>query len=233
MFKYFLVFAFLALGSGSNPAPETVEGVLAANKKTFGSETAISAIETLTTFAHVKAPSSEYDALVVSSREGNIRFTRQYADRKIDMGIWQQGIWYIDPETGEKTEGPASYEFFIRGHEFHFEALFFDERFQNLSLVGPMKFQGCDCQAIHMNDAATNEVYIFFDPKNSKLRGFRKFREDEENMITMDFLYEDWAKFGDLILPQKVTIFDGEDVYIYDFTEILINQAEEPDFLPD
>lgn len=212
---------------------ESAREILAANLMAVGGKEGIANIGTLTATAAVSGPRGDFTTTVTSSTNGDVRATWHYPDKVVDMGISRGHIWYTDPETKKVQDAPENYEFFIRGHEFHFDALFIAKRYRGFVVTKDVPFRSCTCTSIRMTDKMHNTALVYFDPETHRVRGFRKFRTDGDKEVTMDFVYDDWKPVDGIELPWKVTIYDGDDVYTYKFLKISINTAEHSDFLPE
>lgn len=150
-------------------------------------------------------------------------FKIQYPDRMMTQGV--EGKYYWTYDGHEENEAPDFVEGFVLGHQFHAQLLFFDQLHASTSNPETTEFEGNHCKVI--STSQENTPYKFYYTTEGIPLAIEIVRTEEPNIIST---FSDWREVAGLHLPYQVLINDGERVFKYLFTTIILNEGSFDDF---
>lgn len=112
--------------------------------------------------------------------------------------------WQMNPLTGptvmegaELRDMGSQADFFAILHE--------DKNYKSMTNLGKVDFQGEPCYKLQLIDTNGVEVTEFYGVTNGLQKGFTGSQESSFGKITATSVNHEHKKFGDLLLPSKVT----------------------------
>jgi hypothetical protein len=91
--------------------------------------------------------------------------------------------------------------------------------FAKYELAGTSEFDGRSCYWMHGTTHWGKDNHQFYDVKTGLLAGYR-FQSDDKSSAETILLFEDYKRFGDLLVPTKVVTRSGKNVQTVVFTSV-------------
>jgi hypothetical protein len=112
--------------------------------------------------------------------------------------------WQLNPLTGPSIMEGGELRDVSRQADF-FSILHDDKDFKSIENLGKTEFEGEECYKIKLTYADGGDITEFYGVKSGLQKGFMGTQESSLGTITATSINEEHKKFGDLLLPSRVT----------------------------
>jgi hypothetical protein len=112
--------------------------------------------------------------------------------------------WQLNPLTGPSIMEGGELRDVSRQADF-FSILHDDKDFKSIENVGKTEFEGEECYKIKLTYPDGGDITEFYSVKTGLQKGFMGTQESSLGAITATSVNEEHKKFGDLLLPSRVT----------------------------
>jgi zinc protease len=112
--------------------------------------------------------------------------------------------WQMNPLTGPSIMEGAELRDMARQSDF-FAILHEDQGYKSMENLGKADFEGEECYKLKLVDADGQETTEYYSVKTGLQVGFTGSQESQFGKITATSVNNEHKKFGDLLLPSKVT----------------------------
>jgi hypothetical protein len=112
--------------------------------------------------------------------------------------------WQVNPLTGPSIMEGAELRDVSRQSDF-FAILHDDKSFKSMENLGKTEFEGEECYKLKLTYPDGGDITEFYSVKTGLQKGFMGTQESSLGAITATSVNEENKKFGDLLLPSRVT----------------------------
>jgi hypothetical protein len=112
--------------------------------------------------------------------------------------------WQVNPLTGPSVMEGGELRDVSRQADF-FSILHDDKGFKSMENLGKTDFEGEECYKIKLTYADGGDITEYYSVKTGLQKGFVGTQESSFGAITATSVNEEHKKFGDLLLPSRVT----------------------------
>ncbi len=184
--------------------------------------------------AECKGPNGNFQTLVCSSRDGNVRFEQIGSDGQTTiLGIADGKGWSFDKERDDSSPIDSLTRYFIRGHELHMIAYLPQTRFGNPTYVGDSSLIGIPTTALEFRDILGAPVLLHYSRESQLPIGFTIKNHFEENAADIHTVFENWEAESGFMVFKKARFIQGKDEFIYYFSQIDFNALPAATFQPE
>ena len=215
----------MALGSCSLAPAKDPNKILAGAYRALGGTDAVEAIITWTARAQVTGPSSEFETLIHSARDGSVRMEQSIG---FLAGSHTAGGWQVDRTTGDITPIETATLAYVRGHELHATVLMAGHRSPDLAWAPNAEFQGDSAIVVSFSDPLGDSVFGYFSVRDTLPLGLRITNPDPDVVVT----FSDWRLHGKVRLFTHAEFKQGDEMFLYDYVELTTNEVSDDLFLP-
>jgi len=212
--------------SGQPADLPTPEALFEAAGAVIGWQTGPAGVGRIEAHAHVTVDDISYQTManahLVDGYLGNSEFTMIRQD---GTTVYSETSGLIRRQTdgGPLVDMPATFASFVRGHHFHYRALF--PRFELASVsrdVSDAEFAGERAFKVSGRTRADNLLDYYFDQREKRMLGYRLTIEEPEGPHVIDFMLKDWRTSGGQQLFRRLEIDDRGRLFTYRFSKILV-----------
>jgi hypothetical protein len=228
----FLLSSTLKLQSAQAPKPSvlaTPPEIFAAAERAMGSVDALTNIRSISAIAACHGPKADYETRIISDRRGNLSFQQFFTDRKNIAGILNGRGWQLD-DDGRHEWIDASETPVLRGHEFQMMALDLRKRFHDFKTVGNTEFEGQLAIQVSMTDELGHPAGAYFSTSSHLLLGLTVTNARSGGPSTLRIRFDSWKLISGVNVVSHVTILAGAETWIFDFTSLKLNAANDEAF---
>lgn len=199
--------------------PGTKE-LLPASLEALAPAKARDSIRNIITEANCTSPQGAYTTVVHT--ENDYMYFRQeytYTPQPFQAILINDSTGYA---TGDTMPLPREAVYTIRSHAFH--ALLFElpQRYHAAGQPDTVTMMQGQLYFLKAKDELGNDCTLFFDKKNSRLSSL-EIKNPDKKEEAIRIVYSDWKQAGPYLLPYHIDIFQGNDIFKFDFTKIEIN----------
>lgn len=206
--------------------------VLRRARGALGGEEAVARVATLRFSASCRGPDGPFRTSVASGVDGRVRFRQTFEGRPpIGAGVGLDGGWVSG--DGEVLELDPTAEFVVRAHEMHLLALMPETRFTNPVARPDTVVAGRASHVVELTDGLGGAVRFYYDAGTGRPAGYSVVDHTGRGSGRVFTLFGDWRAVGDVRLPFRITITQGEDVYRYEVTEASVEWLPSSTFEPE
>jgi hypothetical protein len=112
--------------------------------------------------------------------------------------------WQVNPLTGPSIMEGGELRDVSRQADF-FAILHDDKGFKSMENLGKTEFEGEECYKLKLTYPEGGDITEFYSVKTGLQKGFMGTQESSLGSITATSVNEEHKKFGDLLLPSRVT----------------------------
>ena len=194
--------------------------LLSAMRRALGGERVVSVTQSLVAAAQVEGPSSSYEVVTRSTRDGRVhlRFSTGF-----QAGIPAGGDWGFDDASGISRSLDAATRTFVRGHELHMSLLSPESRYGEPRFTGVSSFEGEPALRLTFLDELSAPVDLFLSPADTLPLGVRMVSHTGRGARDVTVIFSNWEAVGELRLFRSATFLHGDDVYRYAYSSLEIN----------
>lgn len=191
----------------------------------LGGEGAVARIGTLRYLATCEGPRGSFETEVTSARDGRVAFLQRFSTRpRFGAGASLGGAWVL---TGDEVVAHDSLdqvlETVVGAHEFHLLAIAPEARYVEPAVGERRAFDGAEVDVVRFADRLGARVEFYYDARTGIPRGFRPVDHTGRGAAEILTVLEDWRRVGEILLPFRITITQGEDAYRYQVTEASVD----------
>jgi hypothetical protein len=194
-------------------------------RRALGGEQPVTAVRSLVTVARVEGPSSHYEVLTRSTRDGRVRVEFSTG---FQAGIHRGGDWGFDEATGTRQSLDAATRTFVRGHELHMSLLAPESRYGEPRFTGVGSFEGAPALRLTFLDELGSPVDLFLSPTDTLPLGLELVNHTGRGAREVTVTFSSWDHLGGLRLFRDATFRHGDDVYRYSYSSLEVD-VELPD----
>ena len=194
--------------------------LLAAMRRAMGGERVVTVTHTLVASARVEGPSSNYDVVARSTRDGRVRLEFSTG---FQAGIDVGGDWEFDAATNSIEPLDPATRAFVRGHELHMSLLAAEARYGDPRFTGVGSFEGAPAFRLTFLDELRAPVDVFLAPADTLPLGMRMVNHTGRGARDVTVSFSTWEPVGQLRLFKRATFVHGEDVYQYEYSTLDLN----------
>jgi hypothetical protein len=142
--------------------------------------------------------------MLATAKPNKLLLTVDLGGIAIRSGFDGTNGWQMNPLTGPSIMEGAELRDMERQADF-FAILHEDKNYKSMTNLGKVDFQGEPCYKIKLIDTGDTEVTEFYSIATGLQKGFTGSQESSFGKITATSVNHEHKKFGDLLLPSKVT----------------------------
>lgn len=141
---------------------------------------------------------------LATAKPNKLLLTVDLAGIAIRSGFDGKVGWQLNPLTGPSIMEGAELRDMARQADF-FAILHEAENYKSMENLGKADFEGEECYKLKLVDTDGQETTEFYSVKTGLQTGFTGTQESSFGKITATSVNHEHKKFGDLLLPSKVT----------------------------
>lgn len=203
----------------------TTEEIIKASLKAIGTEAKIKSIVNITSLANCVSPQGNYTTETHTTSSGYGYFKQIYSYRPQPF----------EAITKNKTQGfqlgnalsqlPRNAVYAIRTHYFHQLILDIEGFFHDFGEVTIIEIDGKQMYQIKAKDELNEDSWLFFDIDKKFFTAFYIQNPDNKEEI-IKTRFSNWKEVQLLQLPHHLEIEQSGKSYVFDFTEIIVNDPK-------
>ncbi len=198
------------------PAAEEADDIMAF----VADHQAISSLESITAVANVTTPDGrQYPVETTYWHPLKAFFTRNETDNFSTLGIWGKYNWHFNGERQQEV-GEGSAEFVLL-HQFHAALIHFTRLFDEITEPVVVQLDGCACLQMDAKRVANDHTF-YFEQQTGRPYMWAIHRDDQPDVR---IFYSDWRTVDGMMLPFVLNIQDAADPWLYEFTEVRVNNT--------
>lgn len=195
--------------------------VLRRARQVVGGEEAVARVATLRLTASCRGPSGPFRTSVASAVDGRVRFRQTFEGRPpFEAGIGLERAWIS--RDGDVSELDPTWESVVRAHEMHLLALVPEARFTNPVARPDTVVEGRVSHVVELTDALGGAVRFYYDAETGRPAAFSPVDHTGRGPRQLFAVFGDWRRVGAVLLPFRIVITQGEDVYRYEVVEATV-----------
>jgi hypothetical protein len=207
----FLFAATLTICAQEKPAPAstnlpTARAVIDRYVKVAGGKEAFEKVNSILLKGRTEVGGKELggEMTLATAKPNKLVLTVSLAGIAIRSGFDGTNGWQINPLTGPSIMQDAELRDMKRQSDF-FAILHEDKNYRSMTNLGVAAFEGEDCYKIKLIDTEGTESIEYYSVKTGLQTGFTGSAESSFGKITATSVNNEHKKYGDLLLPSKVT----------------------------
>ena len=166
--------------------------------------------------------------MLASKKPNKMALTVDLAGIAIRTGFDGNIGWQANPLTGPSLMEGGELRDVSRQADF-FSVLHDDKGYKSMENLGVTEFEGEDCYKLKLVFSDGGEVTEYYSVKSGLQKGFVGSQESSLGTITATSINEEHKKFGDLLLPSRVT----QKMAGAGLSQTMVVQSVEFDTVPD
>ncbi len=183
-------------------------------------DSAINSLESITAKANVTTPDGrQYPVETTYWHPLKAFFTRNEQDNFSTLGIWGKYNWHFNGE--QQQEVGEDFAEFVILHQFHAALIHFERLFDEIAEPVAIQLDDCACLQVTARREA-NEHTFYFEKQTGRPFMWAIHRDDQADVR---IYYSDWRTVDGMSLPFELNIQDADDPWLYEFTELRINNT--------
>ncbi|MGD2071156.1 MAG: hypothetical protein PVI57_20985 [Gemmatimonadota bacterium] len=205
--------------------------VLRRAREALGGEEAVARVATLRFTAACRGPNGPFRTSVASAVDGRVRFLQTFEGRQpFEAGVGLEGAWISG--DGDVSQLDSTSESVVRAHEMHLLALTPEARFTNPVARPDTVVEGRVSHVVELTDALGGAVRFYYDARTGRPTAFSPVNHTGRGPSGIFAAFGDWRGVGEVQLPFRIVITQGEDVYRYGVTEASVEWQPSSVFVP-
>ena len=176
--------------------------------------------------AHCTGPQGEYETMTSSAPIGY--WYRQKHPGQVPYAalITEEGGWVLLAEGKRGVLKPHVY-LMVKSHDYQRIAIDPTTFARDLTLVGPVQYQGRDCIQINGTVGDGTGIDFFYLEKDHMPAGFR-MNNPFDPFDPVNIVYRDWRAVDGVMLPSVVAALDSKGEYVLNYHTIYFDEVLPP-----
>lgn len=206
---------------------DNVHTVLQAAERAISYEAQASSVESIDALASCTGPDGRFSTRVYSARDGRMTMMQGAENgRHLLAGIDDVDSWVYRPEEQQFTSLQPVSLTFLRGHELHLLALDPRSRFGEPEWLGASTFDEQAAVTLRFRDQLDGPLDIHYAREGGLPLGLTQVNHTGRGAETVTVVFQDWERHeNELLLFSGASFRQGDDLYVYDFVRISINDT--------
>jgi hypothetical protein len=202
------------------PALSDGQRLLSAMRRTLGGEEVVTVTQNLMAAARVEGPSSSYEVVTRSTRDGRVRLEFSSG---FQAGIDGDLDWGFDDASRASQPLDAATRTFVRGHELHMSVLSPEPRYGEPRFTGVGSFEGDPALRLTFQDELGAPFDLFLSPVDTLPLGMKMVNHTGRGAREVTVIFSSWEPVGDVRLFRGATFLHGDDVYRFAYNSLEVN----------
>jgi hypothetical protein len=195
----------------------------------MGGKEAVAKVASISAIASCRGPKGAYETRLVSDRLGNLSFQQFFPDHKNIEGIHDGRGWSQNTDGTYAWVDPTEVSV-LRGHDFPMMAIDLAKRFHDFKTIGRVQYEGEPSVQVSMTDDLGHTTTIYFSLDSHLPLALTGTNPRAAIPATITTRFDAWKSVGGVKLVSHVTILYGSDSYVFDFTTLTLNTADDQVF---